>query len=253
MSVRLPEGHPARGIGPLVLISVAQVDPCPDESLPPLWTPEAKEILEAAPTDAQRRALSADRNALQCLFRALQRKIRVAAPSRLIRVGSYKARAGWQDLTEEEVDLCLRPIASSTSNALAKGRTPRVALERHDAVNLIRSRQVASINSMVEKHRAAVVSNVRQELVGFANQLSAHFLAEIRNREMALERRRQSPPEGGPVELWQGQVAALERSLAMGRLNFSEAITFLQGLAGGGIFSGRLQPCTALMALIADD
>jgi ATP-dependent helicase HepA len=218
-----------------------------------LWTPEAKEMLEAAPTDAQRRALSADRNALQSLFRALQRKIRIAAPSSFIRVGSYKARDGWQDLTEEEVDLCLKPITSSTNNALAKGRTPRVALERHDAVNLIRSRQVAAINSKVEKCRAAIVNNVRQELVGFANQLSAHFLAEIRNREMALERRRQSPPEAGPVELWQGQVAALERSLAMGRLNFSEATTFLQGLAGGSSLFGKIQPCTALMALIADD
>lgn len=126
-------------------------------------------------------------------------------------------------------------------------------LERHDAVNLIRSRQVAAINSKVEKYRAAVVNIVRQELVGFANQVSAHFLAEIRNREMALERRRQSPPEAGPVELWQGQVAALERSLAMGRLDFSEATTFLQGLAGGSSFFGRFQPCTALMALIADD
>jgi ATP-dependent helicase HepA len=51
-SVRLPEGHPARGIGPLVLISVAKIDPCPDELLPPLWTPEVREMLEAAPTDA---------------------------------------------------------------------------------------------------------------------------------------------------------------------------------------------------------
>ncbi len=153
------------------------------------------------------------------------------------------------------MDLCLKPITSSTNNALAKGRTPRVALERHDAVNLIRSRQVAAINSKVEKYRDAVVNNdnVRQELVVFENQLSAHFLAEIRNREMTLERRRQSPPEAGPVELWQGQVAALKRSLAMGRLNFSEATTFLKGLAGESSFFGRLQPCTALMALIADD
>lgn len=252
-SVRLPEGHPAKGIGPLVLISVAQIDPYPDELLPPLWTPEAKEILESAPTDAQRRALSADRHALQTLFRALQRKVRIAAPSSFIRVGSYKARDGWQDLTQEEVDLCLKPITASTNNALAKGQTPRVALERHDAVNLIRSRQVAAINSKVEQYRAAIVNSVRQELVGFANQVSAHFQAEIRNREMTLERRRQSPPEAGPVELWQGQVAALERSLAMGRLNFSEAITFLQVLAGGSSFFGRVQPCTALMALIADD
>lgn len=120
-------------------------------------------------------------------------------------------------------------------------------------MNSIRSRQVAAINSKVEQCRAAVANIVRQELVGFSNQVRIHFEAEIRNREMALERRRQSPPEAGPVELWQGQVAALERSLAMGRLNFSEATTFLQELAGGSNFFGRIRPCTALMALIVDD
>jgi ATP-dependent helicase HepA len=252
-SVRLPEGHPARGIGPLVLISVAQIDPCPDELLPPLWTSEAKEILQAATTDVQRRALSADRHALQTLFRALQRKVRIAAPSKFIRVGSRKAPDGWQELTEEEVDLCLKPITASANNALAKGRTPRMALERHDAVNLVRTQHVAAIKSKVEQYRAAIVSNVRKELVGFANQVSAHFRAEVRNREMALERRRQSSPESGPVELWQGQVTALERSLAMSRLKFSEATTFLQSLNCGEVLFGGIKPCTAFFALTTAD
>ena len=39
----------------------------------------------------------------------------------------------------------------------------------------------------------------------------------------------------------------------MARLNFSEATTFLQNLAGGSILYHRIQPCTVLMALIADD
>ena len=252
-SVRLPEGHPARGIGPLVLISAAAIDPCPDDLLPPLWTPEAKEVLKSAPTDAQRRALTADRNALQTLFRALQRKVRIVAPSRFIRVGSWKARDGWQDLKEEEVDLCLKPITSSTNNALAKGRTPMVPLERHEAVNVVRSRQLAVIRSQVECYKASVMNDVRRELVGFANQVSAHFQAEVRNRELGLERRRQAPPEAGPVELWQGQVAALERSLAMARLNFSEASTFLQEVSDGSVLFSGVRPCTVLMALIADN
>ncbi|WP_165899313.1 hypothetical protein [Rhodovulum steppense] len=57
-----------------------------------------------------------------------------------------------------------------------------------------------------------------------------------------LERRRQAPPEAGPVELWQGQVAALERSLSMARLNFSEATDFLQGLAAGHHPARTVQP-----------
>jgi ATP-dependent helicase HepA len=84
-------------------------------------------------------------------------------------------------------------------------------------------------------------------------RMSAHFLAEIRNRELMLERRKQSPSEAGPVELWQGQLAALERSLSMARQNFSEATDFLQGRAGGHHLARTAQPCTILLALIADE
>lgn len=99
----------------------------------------------------------------------------------------------------------------------------------------------------------SVLNTVRKELAVFALQVSAHFQAEIRNRELALERRRQSPPEAGPVELWQGQVAALERSLSMARLNYSEATMFVRDIAGGSVLFGGVQPLTVLMALVADD
>lgn len=252
-SVRLPEGHPARGIGQLVLISAVMVDPFPDTLLPSLWTPNAKEMLESAPTDVQRRALTADRNALQSLFRALQRKVRIAAPAELIRVGSWKARDNWQDLAEDQLDLCLEPMTQSTNNALAKGRTPLVPLEKQEVVNLIRSRQMAAINSKLERHKTSVLNTIRQELAGFALQVSAYFQAEIMNRELALQRRTASPPEAGPVELWQGQVAALERSLAMARLNFSEATTFIQEIASGHTIMSGARPISILMALIADE
>lgn len=252
-SVRLPEGHPARGIGPLVVISVAQIDPFSDELLPPIWTPEAREMFETAPTDNQRGAVKADRRSLQTLFRALQRRVRIAAPAEIMRVGSWKAKEGWRALSEEEVDLCLQPITPSTNNAVAKGRTPPVALEKHEAVNAVRSRHVDTITSQVEKYRDSALNRFQHEIADFAYLVSAHFQAEIRNRELALERRKQARPEAGPIELWQGQVAALERSLAMAKLNFSEATTFLQSLAGGNILYKRIQPCTVLMALIADD
>ncbi|WP_170446104.1 SNF2-related protein [Ruegeria arenilitoris] len=252
-SVRLPEGHPARGIGPLVIISAALIDPFPDGLLPPVWTPRAKEILASAPTDTQRRALSADRFALQALFHALQRKVRFAAPAKLIRVGSLKARDCWQDLAEDDVDRCLEPITSSTNNALAKGRTPPFLLEKQEVLNSIRSRHLAAIEERVEQNKASVLNTVRQELAGFALQVSAHFQAEIKNRELALERRRQSPPDAGPLELWQGQVAALERSLSVARLNYSEATTFVREFAGGSVLFGGIQPFTVLMALVADD
>lgn len=251
ISVRLPQGHPARGIGPLVVVCVAQIDPFPDQLLPPLWTPEARAMLDATPTDAQTRALSADRHMLQTLFRALQRKVRMVAPPVLIRVGSWKAKEGWLALTEEEVDRCLQPLTSSTNNALAKGRTPLIAIEKHEVTNVIRSQLAATITARMDDFRLSILKDLRHELVGFVHQVIAHFRAEIRNRELALERRKQAPPEVGPIELWQGQVAALERSLAMARLNSSEATTFLRQL-GGSILYRNIQPLTALMALVTD-
>ena len=252
-SVRLPEAHPARGLGPLVLITVAQIDPFPDELLPSLWTPAAEEILRSAPTDVQRSALSADRRMLLTIFRAFQRKVRIAAPADLMRVGSWKAKDGWRTLTEEEVDLCLLPITSSTNNAVARGRTPLSLFEKQEAVSALRAKQLAAITCGVERYRESVLGSIRNALEGLADQVSAHFLAEIRNRELALERRRQAPPEARPVELWQGQVAALQRSLSMARLNFSEANAFLQGLANGHLVARTVQPCTILLALIADE
>lgn len=39
----------------------------------------------------------------------------------------------------------------------------------------------------------------------------------------------------------------------MARQNFKEATTFLQDPAGGSILFRSFQPCTILLALIADD
>jgi ATP-dependent helicase HepA len=240
-------------MGPLAIISVAKTDPFPDELLPPLWSAEAKAMLESAPTDAQRRALSADRRTLQALFRALQRRIRLVAPASLLRAGLQKERDEWVSLGEEALDACLQPLTSSTNNALATGRTPRVPLESHAVVSQARSRLSTTIRGQLEAQKSSALNRVQGELVSFAYQVIEYFQAEIRNRDLTLERRRQAPPEAGPIELWQGQVAALDRALATARLNYSEATKFLQHLSGGSQLYGSTQPVTLLMALIFDD
>jgi len=40
---------------------------------------------------------------------------------------------------------------------------------------------------------------------------------------------------------------------AKARLNFSEATNFLQGLAAGHNLARTVQPCTIILALIADE
>ena len=97
------------------------------------------------------------------------------------------------------------------------------------------------------------LGRVQQELVNFAHLASAQFQAEIRNRELALERRKHAQPESGPIDLWQGQVAAMERSVSMVRLNFGEAMLFLQGLANQDLMADTVQPYSILLALVGDD
>jgi len=83
-------------------------------------------------------------------------------------------------------------------------------------------------------------------------QVFGHFQAEVLNRELAVERRRRSPPDSGPVELGQGQVAALERSLAMSRLMSVEASSYLQKYGSGRMLPKAPQPYSILLALISE-
>lgn len=232
-SVILPEGHPAREIAGLVLLTVASLDPFPDELLPQLWSIEATAMLVAVPTEAQRNALTADRKALQTLFRAIQRKIRLEAPAEMVLTGAAKGPNGWKWLSAEQINRCLRPLAVSTNKAIAKGRERVSPLVRREEASAVRSRQIEQINAEAHRFHRHVLDRVRPVLDPLIMQISGHFQAEIENRELALLRRRSSPPDSGPVELWQGQVAALERSLGMARLNSAEAMMLLQEFAAG--------------------
>jgi ATP-dependent helicase HepA len=252
-SVRLPEGHPARSIGSLVIIMAALLDPFPDELLPPHWSPAANAILTGAPTEVQKRALAADRNSLHALFRAMQRRARMAVPAEMMLFGSRKTENGWQEMSASEVGICLQPLTASTNNAIAKGRPPRVPLERPEVVNVVRRGQTTRLNSELHRISSSFVDRIRGDAEHLAGQLAEHFKAEIGNRELALERRRQTPPDGGLLELWQGQIAALDRSLSMARLNSAEASSFLENFSSGRTPMPSTQPISILLAFVADD
>lgn len=232
-SVLLPEGHAAHSLGPTILLTVAPLDPFPGEMLPQLWSREAKAILASATTNAQRNALTADRRALQALYRAIQRRIRLEVPARLLRIGNAKRKDGWTKLSSEEVNLCLQPITESTNSAIAKGRNPLSPLLKPELANTARSSQLKQVEAETYRFQNDVLEHARPALEILISQVFDHFRAEIKNRELALTRRRESPPEGGLIELWQGQVAALERLLDMARLNNIEALAMLQEYASG--------------------
>jgi len=249
-SAVLPDGHPARGIGSLVFLTVAALDPFPDELLPPLWSSEAEKILAAAPTEAQRNALTADRKALQTLFLAAQRRIRLEAPAKMLRNGAAKGPDGWKKMPPEQVDLCLRPLTSSTNNAIAKGRNVQTPHLKPETAKAVRTRCLEQFRADAQHFNGQVLDRVRPALELIMMQVFSHFKTEAANRELALERHIQSPPDGGLVELWQGQVAARERSLAMAHLNSIEATTLLQKFAAGRITIPQPKSRSILIALV---
>jgi len=250
--VRLPDGHPARDIGSIVLVTVVHLDPFPDELLPSLWSPASNESLASAPTEAQRRSLTNDRRRLQVLFRAIQRRVRLEVPAQMLRIGSVKKKEGWTGLSTEQVDLCLQPLTSSTNNAVALGKTPLSALVKPEVAHAVRSGQLNQLRTKAARYQSETLERSRPALECLAMQVFGNFQAEILNRELALERRRSSPTDSGPVELWQGQIAALERSLSMARLISAEASTYIQEYGSGGILPKPPQPVSILLALISE-
>ncbi|AWM23736.1 SNF2-related protein [Sinorhizobium fredii] len=246
-TVILPEGHPAKGLGP-ALITIGAFDPFPDEMLPALWSSEAENICASAPSDAQREALTADRRILQSMARAIQRWVRLNVSAELCRIGSVAGAAGWSDLRTDQVDSILRPLISGPNGQCAKGRKPMHQVLSANLIVAERQRQISKVKARArnfeEEARQALLPLVSAHM----SRLVLHWKAEADNRERALERRRNSPPETGPRELWQGQVAALERSLEMSRLCGREAIAILQEFAAGRRGNVPVEPISILLS-----
>lgn len=186
------------------------------------------------------------------MLRAIQRRVRFEVPAQMLRIGSVKGKDGWTGLSTEQVDLCLQPLTSSTNNAVARGKTPLSALEKPEVARAVRSSQLNQLSTETTRYQSETLERSRPALEYLAMQAFGHFQAEILNRELALERRRSSPPESGPVELWQGQVAALERSLSMARVISAEASAYIQEYGSGRIRPKSSEPISILLALVSE-
>lgn len=248
--VRLPEGHPASGLGK-VLITVAAFDPFPDGFIPPLWSAEAKDIFKRATSDAQTYVLESDRHQLLALWRAFQRRIRMEIPAKTVRIGTCNTENGWRDLTQEETDACLRPLLDG-SNAVARGRAPSQPILRPEQINPVRTRQTNKIRALATDYLTDCARRAWSAADMHSTQLYNHFQSVTTNRELALERRKSMSVTAGPVEFRQGQIAVLERQLEMSRLNAREAVTLVQQYAAGRTSPVQPAAFSILLALTED-
>jgi ATP-dependent helicase HepA len=167
-------------------------------------------------------------------------------------VGEVNGPDGWKQLNAERIDLCLQPFTASTDNAIARGRRPLSNLLKPDVANALRAKQLDHIKSEVLNFYQNVVEQSLSALEDFATQVSGQIEIEVRNRELGLQRRRNSRPEGVPLELWQGQIAVLERSLEMARLNGTEAIRLVQEFGAGRLKFPQPEPISILVSLVSD-
>jgi ATP-dependent helicase HepA len=251
--VMMPEGHPALAIGSTVLLVAAQLDPFPDEFLPGLWSTEAEELLATASTDAQRSALLADRKALMSRWRAAQRAVRLAAPPRLLLIGSAHGKEGWCMLSREQVETCLQPFSPPDWKAVARGRPASQPLIKQDSVERLEAVHRDLVAEAAKQFHEDAVARTRSALEIVAAQTSATFEAELRNRNLAAERRRNGRPEGVPEELWLGQVAALERLSASSDINSGEALALIRRYLTGDLRAGEPQTISILAGLRSID
>lgn len=251
-SAVLPEGHPAREFGPRVLLTVAMLDPFPDELIPQLWSVEARALRTAATSESQREAFLADRQALNALYRAIQRRVRLEIPAEMLRIGSANTADGWADMPQGQVDLCLRPLTTSTNNAIAKGRRPMSQHIPTDQARAVHSGHIDLIQTLAGQFHQKAIESARPALEELRAQVASNSRDEIWNREFVVERRRETSPGSGPVELWQGQLAAMERALSMTQTNRGEALAFLDLLTQGNVEFPTPEPRSILVSFVSD-
>ncbi|HTM81942.1 SNF2-related protein [Asticcacaulis sp.] len=249
--VRLPEGHPASGLG-RVLITVAAFDPFPDHFIPPLWSEDAKEIFNKATSDAQRHVLESDRHQLLALWRAFQRRIRIEVPAQTIRIGACHTENGWRDMTQDETDTCLRPLAGEKNSAVARGRSPSQPVLKPEQIAAIRTGHRNKIRVLAGEYITDCSRRAFSAADMHSTQLFNHFQSVNKNRELALERRESMPVNAGPVEFRHGQIAVLERQLAMSQQNAKEAIALVQKYAAGRMSEVQPTIFSILLALTDD-
>lgn len=247
--VMMPEAHPALGVGSTVLLSAAQLDPFPDELLPPLWSAEAEELFAAAPTEAQRGALLADRKALMSRWRAVQRAVRLSAPARLLLIGSAQGKEGWSMLSREQVETCLQPFAPPDWKAVAKSRPAAQPLMKQELVDRLEAVHRDLIAEAARCFHEEAVEEAKNALQLIEAQTTEAFEAELQNRSLAAERRRKNRPDGVPEELWLGQVAALDRLRQSIGICAGEAMALIRRYDSGELRARTPQTVSILAGL----
>jgi ATP-dependent helicase HepA len=245
-TVTLPEGHPVKGQPP-TMVTVADFDPFPDEMLPALWSPAAKAILATAATHAQREGLTGDRLSLHFMARAVQRWVRLNVSAQLCKVASNEKAGEWTDVATDQINTLLGPLVFGTNVRCAKGRLPVRPLLKPEIVSAIRRQQIDMIGNKVEELDCQAKSIISPLFGSLQSRLNFHWQEECRNRELALERRKNAPMDAGPRELRLGQIAALERSLEMSRLCQQESVRILTSFMIARRSSDLIKPLTILL------
>lgn len=156
-------------------------------------------------------------------------------------------------LSREQVETCLQPFSPPDWKAVARGRPASQPLIKQDSVERLEAVHRDLVAEAAKQFHEDAVARTRSALEILAAQTSATFEAELRNRNLAAERRRNGRPEGVPEELWLGQVAALERLSASSDINSGEALALIRRYLTGDLRAGEPQTISILAGLRSID
>lgn len=152
-------------------------------------------------------------------------------------------------LSREQIETYLQPFSPPDWKTAARGRLAAQPLMKQDLVERLEVVHRDLVAKAVTQFHEDAVERTRSALEIVAAQTSATFEAELRNRNLAAERRRSGRPEGVPEELWFGQVAALERLSASSEINSGEALALIRHYQTGELRAGEPQTISILAGL----
>lgn len=249
--IMLPKEHPALALGSsTVLLTLAHLDPFPDEFLPGLWSAQARELLASAPTEAQRTSLLADRKALMDRWRAIQRVVRFSAPAQVYLTGSLKTGDGWRLMTRNEIETCLQPLVKLPDRKITvRGMTPQQPLITNDLARVLRTKHDELVANAADAFQKNTVQHSKDTLAFIKAQTLSAFDATFRNRTLKAEQRRSRRPEGVPEELWRGQIAALDRLCVANQLGATETVALISDFMSGKLRTKKNQTISILAGL----
>jgi ATP-dependent helicase HepA len=225
--VVFPEGHPAlQFAGQTLLVQVAYADPG-EAALSPFNSRRLRDLVDAAPTEAQKVALEADVRSAEEAWRSDQRWLRSMLPAMTLAATSRIDGNEWTPINDEAKWEILKPLAYGELTVCAKASPFHLPPPKQVTIQGAREQMVRIITELRAawklrgaELRSALVERRLQTEVEAADRL------RLRQAELAMRQLRAA----GTERFKDGLVAAEERRISMADVMAEARATWLDAI-----------------------